>query len=162
MTTDSFLCDCLVYLSAILLSTHYMDEAAALGDRIAIFIDGEIVSTGSLSELQAQYCNSYFVEIALKPSASDDDQDKVLKVFDEAGYPADVYESLPYHFKLQVPFQSEDHLEQLSCMFELLEAQKARLNVKFYSIAQMSLEQIFVSSGYSLIRLELATYLIDR
>jgi len=129
---------------AILLSTHYMDEAAQLGDRIAIFIDGEIISTGSLPELQAEYCNSYFVEVALTPSASSDDQEKTLEIFNAAGFPSVLYESLPYHFKLQVPFQSEDRVEQLACLFELIEARKVELNFKYYSIAQMSLEQIFI------------------
>jgi len=123
-----------------------MDEASKLGDRIAIFVDGEIVSVGSLSQLQAEYCNSYFVEVALLPSATDRDQDKMVEVFTSAGFPAEVYESLPYHFKLQVPFQSDDRLEQLSCLFELIEAHKVELSIKFYSIAQMSLEQIFVST----------------
>lgn len=123
-----------------------MDEASQLGDRIAIFVDGEIVSVGSLSELQAEYCNSYFVEVALHPSATERNQENIVEVFASAGFPAEVYESLPYHFKLQVPFQSRDRLEQLACMFGLIEAHKAELNIKFYSIAQMSLEQIFVST----------------
>ena len=104
------------------------------------------MSTGSLPELQFQYCNSYFVEIALLSSALDNNHADTLEVFASARLPAKVYESLPYHFKLQVPFQSDDRLEQLSCMFDLLEANKRKLNIKFYSISQMSLEQIFVSN----------------
>lgn len=132
--------------AAILLSTHYMDEASQLGDRIAIFVDGEIVSTGSLTELKAEYCNSYFVEIALLASSTGLDKVNAVKLFTSAGFPADIYESLPYHFKVEVPFQSVDHLEQLACLFELIESHKSELNIKFYSIVQMSLEQIFVST----------------
>ena len=33
-------------LPAILLSTHYMDEAAMLGNRIGIMIDGKLAVTG--------------------------------------------------------------------------------------------------------------------
>lgn len=131
-------------LPAILFSTHYMQEAAELGDRIGIFIDGEICSTGTLAELQTEYCKSYFVEIALQPSAPDDAQSKTLEVFASKGMSAEIYEQLPLHFKLQVPFQSENRLEQLADLFELLESHRQELHVKFYSVAQMSLEQIFI------------------
>ena len=56
-------------LPSILLSTHYLDEAERLGTRIGILIDGELVSTGTLASLQARYCDSFFVEIALTEEA---------------------------------------------------------------------------------------------
>lgn len=37
----------------IILTTHYMEEAEALADRIAIMIDGKIVNLGTLQELEA-------------------------------------------------------------------------------------------------------------
>ena len=131
-------------LPAILLSTHYMDEAAKLGSRIGILIDGELVSTGSLASLQARYCNSFFVEIALTEEAPEDAQDDVLGSFEREGMLADVYEALPYQFKLQVPFDGDDHLEQLASIFGLLETKQEELHIKFYSVAQMNLEQIFI------------------
>jgi len=36
----------------IILTTHYMEEAEALADRIAIMIDGSLVMTGTLAELE--------------------------------------------------------------------------------------------------------------
>lgn len=36
----------------IILTTHYMEEAEALADRIAIMIDGQLALTGTLSELE--------------------------------------------------------------------------------------------------------------
>lgn len=38
----------------IVLTTHYMEEAEALSDRIAIMIDGNLAALGTLSELEAQ------------------------------------------------------------------------------------------------------------
>lgn len=131
-------------LPAILLSTHYMDEAAKLGTRIGILIDGEIVSTGSLASLQARYCNSYFVEIALTENAPETCQDDVLDAFENEDMSAIVYEALPYQFKLQVPFQGDNPLDQLASIFDLLESRQEELCIKFYSVAQMSLEQIFI------------------
>ncbi len=52
----------------ILLTTHYMEEAEALSDRIAIMINGKVVACGTLSELEALSgktgLESAFVEIA--------------------------------------------------------------------------------------------------
>lgn len=54
----------------IVLTTHYMEEAEALSDRIAIMIDGNLAALGTLSELEAQSGESglenTFVKIAAK------------------------------------------------------------------------------------------------
>jgi ABC-type multidrug transport system ATPase subunit len=133
-------------LPAILFSTHYMDEATSLGTRIGILIDGELVSTGSLASLQNRYCNAFFVEIALTEEAPDvgDAQDSVLNTFESKGMVAETYEALPYQFKLKVPFEGDDHLEQLASIFDLLETNHEALHIKYYSVAQMNLEQIFI------------------
>lgn len=38
----------------IILTTHYMEEAEQLSDRIAIMVNGQIHATGTLQELEAQ------------------------------------------------------------------------------------------------------------
>lgn len=137
---------------AILLSSHYMDECQELGTRIGIMIDGEISATGSLERLQTLYCHSYFVEISMLSSADEDYEDRVVDSFVENGMNASLYESLPFHFKLQVPFSegiSYDETQQLSVIFKLLEAQKEKLNIKFYSVTMMNLEQIFINLSRS-------------
>ncbi len=52
----------------IVLTTHYMEEAEALSDRIAIMIDGKLAALGTLAELEAQSGESglenAFVKIA--------------------------------------------------------------------------------------------------
>ena len=149
-------------LPAILLSSHYMDECETLGDTIAIMIDGEIVTVGSLPYLQRKYCTSYFVEISLDPlalatGATGDSEDKVpseedvVAAFIREGIIATVYESLPYRFKLQLPFQVEEvddssgqQQHQLANIFGLLEREKQTLGIKFYSVEQMNLEKIFI------------------
>jgi len=135
-------------LPALLLSSHYMDECQTLGDTIAIMIDGEIATAGSLSHLQRKYCTSYFVEISLDPDAVQETVDKsegaVLSTFEKHNLEAIVYESLPYRFKLQIPFRQENHEGQLADIFGVLEQNKADLGIKFYSVEQMNLEKIFI------------------
>ena len=103
-----------------------------------------MVSTGPLPALQAQYCKSYFVEIKLQSSAPDDGVQKALATFATSEIPAQLYESLPFHFKLKVEFEPEHRVEQLARIFELLEGNRDILHIQFYSVAQMNLEQILL------------------
>jgi ABC-2 type transport system ATP-binding protein len=61
------LCDTIAGLPAagktILLTTHYMYEADALCDRIAVIANGAIVATGTPSDLKATVANQTIVEI---------------------------------------------------------------------------------------------------
>lgn len=121
-----------------------MDEASKLGDRIGIFVDGELVATGSLPDLQHEYCTCYFVEVALESSAPDDSVQQTLAAFDTIGINVHIYESLPFHFKLKVDFQPQHRVEQLARIFELLEGNRESLHIQFYSVAQMNLEAILL------------------
>jgi ABC-type multidrug transport system ATPase subunit len=110
-------------------------------------IDGEIVATGTLNRLKELFCTSYFVEIVLEPHVGEDAEEKVIIVFENQGMEAESYESLPYRFKLKVPFfdgQSHDDTSRLAAIFKLLEENKQLLGIKFYSVAPMNLEQIFI------------------
>mmetsp|Transcript_4268 Transcript_4268/g.12121 ORF Transcript_4268/g.12121 Transcript_4268/m.12121 type:complete len:107 (-) Transcript_4268:9-329(-) len=53
----------------IVLTTHFMDEAEELGDRIAIMAAGQIKCVGSSLFLKAQYGVGYTVTITRRPEA---------------------------------------------------------------------------------------------
>lgn len=55
---------------AVLLSTHYMDEAERLCDRVAIIDHGKIIALGSPAELIAGLGGEHIVEFALKDGAN--------------------------------------------------------------------------------------------
>jgi len=134
-------------IPATILSSHYMDECQELGTRIGILIDGKISATGSLKRLEELFCTSYFVEISLMPHAQENAEDKIIKVFESHDMHAESYESLPYRFKLRVPFVNgagNDTTQQLATIFDLLEKNKEKEGIKFYSVAPMNLEQIFI------------------
>jgi len=134
-------------IPATILSSHYMDECQMLGTRIGILIDGEIVATGSLNRLQELFCTSYFVEISLESHAGDDAEQNIIDIFDTHNMVAEIYESIPYRHKFRVPFirgSSHDDTKQLASIFKLLEENKEFIGIKFYSVAPMNLEQIFI------------------
>ena len=57
--------DLLMYFvgRTIILSTHHMDEADVLGDRIAIISQGKLCCCGSSLFLKSQYGNGYYLTI---------------------------------------------------------------------------------------------------
>lgn len=132
-------------IPATILSSHYMDECQELGTRIGILIDGKIVATGSLKRLNELFCTSFFVEISLEPNAAEDAEEKIIEMFNSK-MAAESYESLPYRCKLKVPFldDGKDTTKQLADIFDLLESNKESAGIKFYSVAPMNLEQIFI------------------
>lgn len=52
----------------IILTTHYMDEADVLGDRIGIMQDGKLVTIGSSLFLKKRYGVGYNLTFVKKPS----------------------------------------------------------------------------------------------
>jgi len=46
--------------TTIILTTHYIDEAETLCDRVAVIDDGRIIEIGAPSELIAKHCERYF------------------------------------------------------------------------------------------------------
>jgi ABC-2 type transport system ATP-binding protein len=120
----------------VLLTTHYMDEAERLCDRVAVIDQGKIIALGSPSELVSRLGGDHIVEFALEgsndpPSLSAEsflDVDSVLAArTDGDGYSLTV---------------AEPH-RAIPALLELLESQArplARLTTR-----HVSLEDVFVS-----------------
>jgi ABC-2 type transport system ATP-binding protein len=53
----------------VLLTTHYMDEAAAIADRIAVLVDGAVVEQGAPAEVIARQSTETMVRIRLPAGA---------------------------------------------------------------------------------------------
>ncbi len=56
----------------VLLTTHYMDEAERLCDRLAIIDHGQIIAAGTPSELIARLSGHHVIEFALSDAVGDD------------------------------------------------------------------------------------------
>jgi ABC-2 type transport system ATP-binding protein len=63
----------------VFLTTHYMDEAQALADRVAIIADGEIVATGRPDELGGRAEAASRISFALPESVQPDDLPPALR-----------------------------------------------------------------------------------
>jgi ABC-2 type transport system ATP-binding protein len=117
----------------VLLTTHYMDEAERLCDRVAIIDHGQIIAAGTPSELIACLSGHHVVEFALSDPVNNDDDGAwsrlpgVQSVRSEDG-----------HFSLQV----EEPHETIPALLSVVQQNGAHL--VHLTTRQASLEDVFV------------------
>lgn len=125
----------------IILTTHFMDEADVLGDRIAIMADGQLKCCGTPFFLKKRYGSGYHLIFDKKDGCDSSDVTNVLRdyianveVLDEnAGV---VSYALPY-----------DQVDKFGKMFERLENELEILNLHNFGVSPTELEEVFLKVG---------------
>ncbi len=126
----------------ILLTTHYMDEADNLGDRIGIMVQGKLICCGSSMFLKKRYGIGYNLSIIKNSSAVDSApiigfvKSKIDNV--ETGLVANE------EIELRLPFGES---AKFKGMFEEVDKQSQQLGVKSYGISVTTLEDVFIRVG---------------
>ncbi|KAH8409957.1 hypothetical protein KR009_002192 [Drosophila setifemur] len=125
---------------AILVTTHYMEEAEVLGDTICILANGRLQSSGSPLELKRRSGIGYRLKLEVKDSTFRERETmqiiqdyvptaRVLNVVKPT-----VYICLPYAFKMR-----------FSEMLYKLESKTDQLGINTISVTDTSLEDVFLS-----------------
>jgi len=129
----------------ILLTTHYMDEAEYLGDRIAILSKGSLRCSGSPLFLKSKYSSSYILVLTKKQS--ENNEDDLIKTRNLI----DLVKSIVPDAKLNSNINSEitfllciDRIKVFPLLFEKLDRLKDDLNLISVGISAASLEQVFL------------------
>ncbi|XP_074080807.1 ATP-binding cassette sub-family A member 10-like isoform X2 [Macrotis lagotis] len=121
-----------------ILTTHYMAEAEAVCDRVAIIVSGQLRCIGSIQQLKSKFGKDYLLEIRVKePGQVRHLHEEILKLFPTASR-QERYSSLMVY---KVPVQD---VYPLSQAFSKLEAVKHTFNLQDYSLSQSTLEQVFL------------------
>jgi ABC-2 type transport system ATP-binding protein len=127
----------------ILLTTHYIDEADQLSDRIAIIKQGKIILEGAPEKLKSLQQNERIVEVAFDKDSPDLEKllrsDPVVKEITKQGD--------KYHI----------HTENASAIIEKIAhfAESNRLEIISLNTSQPSLEDVFVKyTGLDAVQLE--------
>ncbi|XP_068932653.1 ABC-type organic anion transporter ABCA8-like isoform X2 [Petaurus breviceps papuanus] len=124
--------------SGAILTTHYMAEAEAVCDRVAIMVSGQLRCIGSIQHLKSKFGKDYILEIKVKePGQVRHLHEEILKLFPTAAKQKR-YSSLMV-YKLPV-----EDVYPLSQAFSKLEAAKHTFNLEEYSLSQCTLEQVFL------------------
>eukprot|EP00729_Bicosta_minor_P028774 gene28773-17466_t len=108
----------------ILLTTHFMDEADLLGDRIAIMHHGQLAAAGSSLELKKQYGSGYKLTVAKGEMFDESSLESTVKSF-VAGA-AIAADSLDSELNFNLP---EGSIKTFPTLFKELEAKQSALGV---------------------------------
>ncbi|NWV35375.1 ABCAA protein, partial [Grantiella picta] len=121
--------------SGAILTTHYMEEAEAVCDRVAILVSGQLRCIGSIQYLKNKFGKGYLLEIKVKDSESVDAlHAEVLKIFPGAAR----QERFPSLLVYKVPMKDALPLSQ---SFSKLEEAKRSCNLEEYSFSLNTLTQ---------------------
>lgn len=123
---------------AILLTTHYMEEADILGDTIAIMEAGTIVCRDTPLELKMKYTSGYILKIVTDPNFNEDETTLLLN--EEA--PKNTIKSTIHPTRsFNIPYNLKP---KYSTILKRLETNKKSLNINSVSITNPPLEEVFL------------------
>jgi ABC-type multidrug transport system ATPase subunit len=128
-----------------ILTTHFMDEADLLGDRIAIMAEGQLQCCGSSLYLKNQYGTGYHLTLTTQRGQTVGSA-PVLSLINKHVPDAKLITDVGSEISLQLP--TEDSVK-FPAMFNELDASLASLKLEEYGISQVTLEEVFlkVASG---------------
>lgn len=123
----------------IILSTHYMDEADFLGDRIGIMGHGKLLTCGSSLFLKNKYGIGYNLTIVKENTK--DSTEKITKLITGTIKGSKIEGDIGKELKYMLPTQEIGQFEEL---FGKLEDQKESLGIANFGISLSSLEEVFL------------------
>lgn len=125
----------------LLLTTHYMDEADTLGDRIAIMSGGRVICCGSSLFLKKLYGTGYkLVIVTLKSCNIESLTLAVQSQVESAKFRSIVTREVVYN----LPSEEKSRFHHL---FRYLEQNKTALGISSYGLSETTLEEVFLNAG---------------
>lgn len=124
------------------LTTHYMEEAEAVCDRVAIMVSGQLRCIGSIQHLKGKYGQGYSLEVKLREELTGLQQvallhKEILRIFPHAVR----QESFATLMVYKIPMED---VKSLARAFSQLESAKQNFNFEEYNFSQSTLEQVFM------------------
>lgn len=125
----------------ILLTTHFMDEADVLGDRIAIMADGELKCCGTSFFLKKRFGTGYRLVCVKNEGCETNNVTNVLREYlPGIQVQEDIASELAYEL-------SDEYVDRFQEMFEKLEEKQASLKLGSFGVSLTTLEEVFLKVG---------------
>ncbi|KAF4521857.1 hypothetical protein B566_EDAN003731 [Ephemera danica] len=126
----------------ILLTTHFMDEADLLGDRIAIMANGKLQCSGSSFFLKKKYGSGYQLGIARSRECNVEAVTSLLRQHvPSTQLVQDVGSELSYRLP-------EEFVSKFEVMLADLEVKGPQLGVQGFGVSMTTMEEVFVKAGH--------------
>ncbi|KAG7633623.1 ABC transporter-like [Arabidopsis suecica] len=122
--------------TAIILTTHSMEEAEFLCDRLGIFVDGRLQCVGNPKELKARYGGSYVLTMT---TPSEHEKDVEMLVQDVSPNAKKIY-----HIAGTQKFEIPKEEVRISEVFQAVEKAKDNFRVFAWGLADTTLEDVFI------------------
>ncbi|XP_057526866.1 ABC transporter A family member 7-like [Amaranthus tricolor] len=121
---------------AIILTTHSMEEAEVLCDRIGIFVDGGLQCIGGPKQLKGRYGGSFVFTMTTSAEYDTEVENMVKGLAPNA--------QKIYHISGTQKFEIPKHEVRISDVFKAVEKAKQRFTVQAWGIADTTLEDVFI------------------
>eukprot|EP00047_Mylnosiga_fluctuans_P017551 m.62475 g.62475 ORF g.62475 m.62475 type:complete len:1711 (+) comp7137_c2_seq6:34-5166(+) len=132
----------------ILLSTHFMDEADLLGDRVAIMADGVVKCAGTTLFLKGRYGVGYHLTIvkARDPMTQADlcRLNQLTSLVKEHVPDAELVGNVGAELTFILPREASSHFAKL---FQAMEADRATLGIESFGASVTTMEEVFLKVG---------------
>lgn len=122
----------------IILTTHFMDEADYLGDRIGIMHKGELKCCGTSMFLKAKYGVGYVVTLTKTPKC---DAGQVKEVVNRHVASAELLSNVGTELSFRLPFENTS---AFPAMFDQLDSNAEALGVQSYGLSVTTMEEVFM------------------
>ncbi|KMZ69468.1 ABC transporter A family member [Zostera marina] len=122
---------------AIILTTHSMEEAEVLCDRLGIFVDGTMQCIGNAKQLRARYGGSYI--FTMTTSGTEAEQQVENLVLHLSPNAQKIYQ-ISGTQKFEIPKQDV----KISDIFKSVEVAKKKFSIQAWGISDTTLEDVFI------------------
>lgn len=131
----------------IVISTHHLDEADVLGDRIVLMHKGSVLATGSPMYLKSQYGSGYELAISHNVNGAnrraEQDAQGILTFLRHYIPDAELTESVGSEMTFILP-TDQGQIARFPEMFQELERKLDSLGVSSYGVSDTTLEEVFL------------------
>lgn len=122
----------------ILLTTHSMEEADVLGDKILIMDHGKIICEGTTFQLKKRFGSGYSLKILMKENFKFNETMQIIQTFIPN---ASVKSRIPPTLSIALPYEK---VESFSLALSELERNMNQLGIESLSMANTTMEEVFI------------------